>query len=176
MNTSAQITIEPYQNKSPDLHQSVFIAAGARLIGDVAVGADSSIWFNTVLRGDVNYIRIGSGTNIQDGTVVHVTKGGNPTIIGDQVTVGHSAVIHACTIGDLCLIGMGAIVLDGANIAPRSMIGAGSVIPPGKQYPPETLILGSPAKVVRNLSPDEIAFLEKSARQYIRLSKEYLTI
>lgn len=158
------------------MHKSVFIADGARIIGDVAVEADSSIWFNTVLRGDVNYIKIGSGTNIQDGTVIHVTKGGNPTEVGSGVTIGHSAVIHACTIGDLCLIGMGAVVLDGALINPRSMIGAGSVIPPGKQYPPETLILGSPARVVRNLTQNELENLEKSASQYVQLARDYLNL
>ena len=154
------------------LPESVFIAAGARVIGQVSLGPGSSIWFNTVLRGDVHSITIGRQTNIQDNTVVHVTTGGHPTVIGDQVTIGHAAILHACTIGSRSLVGMGAIVLDGAIIPEDSMVGAGSLVTPGQTFPPGSLILGSPARLKRALTPQEILDLVLSARHYEQLAEK----
>jgi carbonic anhydrase/acetyltransferase-like protein (isoleucine patch superfamily) len=167
-------TILPYKETSPIFDQNVLIASGACLVGDIKIGEGSSIWFNTVIRGDVNYVRIGAGTNIQDNTVIHVTDGGDPTIIGDNVTVGHSAVLHACTIEDQCLIGMGAVILDGVTISKGSLVAAGSVVPPGKSFPQHSLIMGSPAKVKRSLNEKEIADLKESADHYRDISKNYL--
>ncbi|MEZ4741696.1 MAG: gamma carbonic anhydrase family protein [Bdellovibrionota bacterium] len=169
-----QANIIKYKNKEPILSKNVFVAGGVYLIGNVDIGEDSSIWFNSVLRGDVNFIKIGKRTNIQDNSVVHVTDGGNPTIIGDDVTIGHSATIHACIIEDLCLIGMGATILDGAVIQKESLVGAGSVVPPGKTYPPGSLIVGSPAKVKRQLNEKERASLLESAIHYQEIVKSYL--
>ena len=168
------VTIIPYKEIKPKIAKSVFIASGVSIIGDVEIGENSNIWFNSVLRGDVNYIRIGVNTNIQDGSVVHVTTGGNPTIIGDHVTIGHKATLHACTIENYCLVGMGAIILDKAVIGENSLVGAGSVVPPGKIFPANSLILGSPAVVKRPLRPEEIEFNKKSAQHYVNVTQNYL--
>jgi carbonic anhydrase/acetyltransferase-like protein (isoleucine patch superfamily) len=166
-------TIIPFKGKMPRLAPGVFIAAGVAITGDVTVGTNSSIWFNTVARGDVNHIRIGERTNIQDNSVIHVTSGGHPTIIGNDVTVGHNAILHACTIEDSCLIGMGAIIMDGAIIRKGSLVAAGSVVPPGREFPPGSLIMGSPAAVKRPVTPEESAFFLKSALGYIETAREY---
>lgn len=163
-----------YKGRSPCIAPSAFIEESARVIGDVAVGEESSVWFNVVLRGDVNYIRIGCRTNIQDGTVVHVSSG-YPTVIGDEVTVGHNATLHGCTVDDRCLIGMGAVVLDGAVIGEESIVAAGAVVAPGTVIPPRTLALGAPAKPKRGLTPGEIERLGRSADNYIGLMTEYRT-
>jgi carbonic anhydrase/acetyltransferase-like protein (isoleucine patch superfamily) len=162
-----------YRGLLPILHPSVFVAPGARVIGDVQVGARSSLWFGAVVRGDVNRIRIGEETNLQDGTVVHVTHGTHPTIIGNRVTVGHGAMIHGCRLEDLCLVGIGAVVLDGAVVGERAMVGAGALVTPGTQVPPETLVLGTPARVARGLLPDELCLLEASAQYYVELAASY---
>lgn len=159
--------------QTPKLHESVVVFSNTAIIGDVEIDEESSIWFGTVLRGDVNYIRIGKRTNIQDNSVVHVTTGGSPTIIGDDVTVGHSAVIHACNIKNRSLIGMGAIIMDDVTIGSDSIVAAGSVVPPGKSFPDGSLIKGSPAKVARPLTEDEIVGLQRSATHYVALSKKY---
>jgi carbonic anhydrase/acetyltransferase-like protein (isoleucine patch superfamily) len=166
-------TIIPYLGKTPKLHDTVFVASGARIIGDVEIGADASVWFNTVIRGDVHSIKIGRETNVQDGTVLHVTEGQHPLVIGERVTIGHMAMLHGCTVEDLALIGIGAIVLDGAVIGHEAFIGAGALVTPGVKIPPRTLCLGRPAKPVRDLRPDELAGLVESAKHYVEHGRTY---
>ena len=161
------MVIITYKGITPKIDPSVFIADGVYIIGDVEIGKDSSVWFNTVIRGDVNFIRIGERTNIQDNTVVHVTNKKFPTHIGSNVTIGHSAVIHACTIQDFSLIGMGAVILDDANIGKYSLVAAGAVVPMGMQVPEGVLAAGVPAKIIRPLTEEERTFLIQSAQNYI---------
>ncbi|MEW5798791.1 MAG: gamma carbonic anhydrase family protein [Bacteroidota bacterium] len=156
-----------YRGITPKIHHSVFVADGVHIIGDVEIGKDSSVWFNSVIRGDVNYIRIGERTNIQDNTVIHVTNKKFPTNIGSNVTIGHNAVIHACTINDYCLIGMGAIILDDAKVGPYSLIAAGAVVTMGSVIPEGMLAAGVPAKVIRPLTEEERQSLVQSAQNYI---------
>ena len=163
-----------YQSHLPKLGERVFVAPGARVIGDVTIGDHTSIWFNTVVRGDVFHIRIGKCTNIQDLSMIHVTRGRHPSIIGDHVTVGHRAILHGCTISDCCLIGMGAIVMDRATIGEHSIIGAGAVVTEGTVIPPGTLALGFPAKPKRELTEVEIHNLKDSANHYAKLAAQYL--
>ncbi len=165
--------IRPFEDRAPRLHAGVFVAEDAVVIGDVEIGADSSLWYGTVVRGDVNAVRIGARTNLQDQTVVHVTSKTHPTFVGDDVTVGHRVVLHGCTVHDRCLVGIGAIVLDGAEVGPDAMIGAGALVPPGMVVPPGKLVLGAPARVKRDLTPDEIAFLRTSAANYAGYAKRY---
>jgi carbonic anhydrase/acetyltransferase-like protein (isoleucine patch superfamily) len=150
----------------PTIGQRVFIAPNATVQGDVRLGAESSVFYRAVLRADINFIEIGARSNVQDATVVHVTRK-IPTRIGAGVTIGHSCVVHACTIGDGCLIGMGAIVMDGAEVGSESIVGAGAVVTMGSKVPPRSLVLGSPGKVVRSLKDEEIAFLKDSAARYV---------
>ena len=166
--------IIPFAGIAPQLAKGVFVAAGACLIGDLQIGADSSVWFNSIVRGDVHSIRIGSRTNVQDNCVIHVTEGTAPTVIGDDITIGHRAIVHGCTIGDRCLIGMGSIIIDGAVINEDTVVAAGSVVPPGKTYPPGTLLLGAPAKVVRDLDAEEKKAVLASARHYQETAANYL--
>jgi carbonic anhydrase/acetyltransferase-like protein (isoleucine patch superfamily) len=161
------------QDQEPHISQDVFIAEGTKVIGDVHIGEKSSIWFNVVIRGDVAPIRIGSETNIQDNTVIHGTWKKAAVRVGNGVTIGHSAILHGCTIEDQCLIGMGSIVMDGAHISQNSIVGAGSLVTEGSQFPPGMLILGRPAKALRPLTPDELAFLPKSASNYITYTSWY---
>jgi len=163
-----------HKGRLPLVDSSAFIEKSAAVIGDVTIGAESSVWFNVVIRGDVNFIRIGRRTNIQDGTVVHVTRNTHPTILGDEVTVGHNVTLHGCTIGHRCLIGIGSTVLDGADIGEESMVAAGSVVSPGTVIPPRTLAIGIPAKVKRNLTPAEIDHLRVSADNYCGYMADYL--
>ncbi len=163
----------PYRNQLPRLHPSVFIAEGARIIGDVEIEENSSVWFNTVIRGDVNYIRIGACTNIQDNSVLHVTAKTAPLNIGSEVTIGHSAVLHGCTVDDCCLIGMGAIILDSAHIGRNSIVGAGAMVLEGFYVPEGMLVTGVPAKIKRPLTEKEKLFLHKSAENYIRYCGYY---
>lgn len=174
MDTGSPPTIIAFDNHKPKIGKDVFIASGARMIGNLSVGDRSSIWFNTVIRADVNWIKIGEGTNIQDNSTVHVTQGTHPTTIGNYVTIGHNALIHGCTIGDTSLIGMGAIIMDGASVGQNSVVAAGSVVTPGKGFPEGSLILGSPAKVIRALEPSEIRELKLSATRYIECASRYL--
>jgi carbonic anhydrase/acetyltransferase-like protein (isoleucine patch superfamily) len=169
-----------YQGISPLLDDGSWIAPGATVIGDVELGEDSSIWFGCVVRGDVHRIRIGARSNIQDLSMIHVThykkpdkSDGHPTIIGDDVTVGHRVMLHGCTVEDACLIGMSATILDGAVIGRESIVGAGALVTGGKVFPPRSLILGSPAKVVRHLTDEEVAELYASARRYVEFMKNY---
>jgi len=163
----------PYRGKRPSLGKTVFLAPGVCLAGDIEIGDLSSVWFNVVIRADVDRVRVGKRTNIQDSCTVHVA-GGHPALIGDDVTVGHGAVLHACTVEDLCLVGMGAIILDGAVIGEGSLVAAGSLVPPGRRYPGGSLIKGAPAVATRRLGVRELADLRLSARRYVDLAAEYL--
>lgn len=160
--------------KEPQLHESVWIAHSADVLGDVTIGAHSSIWFQVVARGDVHWIKIGEYTNVQDGAVLHVTNGRYPLTIGSRVTIGHKAMLHGCTVGDDCLIGMGAVLLDDVEVGSGSVVAAGALLPPGKKYPPNSLILGSPAKVVRTLTAEEQKnLIEIGWQNYHRYVEEY---
>ncbi len=163
-----------FDGKTPKLGEKVFIADGAFVIGDVEIGDESSVWFNAVVRGDVNYIRIGSRTNIQDCAACHCTRRVYPLFIGSEVTVGHSAVLHACKIRDGCLIGMGAVVLDNAEVGEESIIAAGSVVPPGAVIPPRTLAVGSPAKPRRPVTDDELEYNKEGMLNYLQLAESYM--
>jgi carbonic anhydrase/acetyltransferase-like protein (isoleucine patch superfamily) len=151
----------------------VWIAPGAVVIGDVEIGPDASVWFGSVVRGDIHRIRIGARTNLQDHCVVHVTRGLHPTTIGDEVTVGHRATVHGCTVGDGALIGIGATVLDGAVIGEEALVAAGALVPPGAEVPPRTLVRGVPAKPARELAAEEIALQRKRALEYVETARRY---
>lgn len=172
--------IRPFRGIHPVIGERTYVDIAASVIGDVEIGVDSSVWPMVAIRGDVNIIRIGDRTNIQDGSVLHVTHQGplspegNALHIGSDVTIGHGAVVHACTIEDECLIGMGSVILDGAVIKKGAMIGAGSVVSPGKVLEGGYLYLGSPARQVRELSQKEKDFLAYSARHYVQLKDDYL--
>jgi carbonic anhydrase/acetyltransferase-like protein (isoleucine patch superfamily) len=174
------MSVAAYLDITPTLGARVFAHASCQIIGEVSIGDDSAVWCNAVLRGDVNRIVIGRCSNIQDLAMGHVSHktpekpGGSPLLVGDYVTVGHSAILHGCTIGNECLIGMGAIILDDAVISDRVMIGAGSLVPPGKTLESGMLYVGRPVKAVRALTPEEIAHLKYSAEHYVRLKNDYL--
>lgn len=165
--------ITSYKGVKPQIGKEVYIAPGAQIIGKVQLGDKVNIWCNTVLRGDVNEIKIGSYTNIQDNSMVHCDRK-LPTIVGDYVTVGHQALLHACTIEDYCLIGMGAIILDDAVVGKGSVIGAGSVVTSGTKIPPFSLVVGTPGKVIRTLDEASIEARKEHAERYFNLSKEYM--
>jgi len=172
--------IHTFKTISPKIGENTWIAPSADVIGDIAIGKDCSIWFGCVVRGDVNYIKIGDRTNIQDLTMIHVThykkadkSDGNPTIIGDDVTIGHRVMLHGCTIEDACLIGMSATILDGAVIGKESIVGAGALVTKNKVFPPRSLIIGSPAKVVKTLSDEDVAELYASASRYVKFKNDY---
>jgi carbonic anhydrase/acetyltransferase-like protein (isoleucine patch superfamily) len=180
---TAHANIRPYLDHVPALGERCYVDPAASVIGDVVLGEDASIWPGTVVRGDVNFIRVGARTNIQDGSVVHVSHdgphaklGGFATRIGSDVTIGHKAIIHACTIEDAALIGMGAIVLDGAVVKKHGFVGAGALVAPGKVVGERELWLGNPAKKVRLLSDAEVEALYYSAQHYVRLKNRYLGI
>lgn len=162
----------PFRDLFPRVHQSVFLADGSRIIGDVEIGEDASVWYNAVIRGDVHYVRIGAGTNVQDGTVIHVTHNENPAVIGRDVTIGHAAIVHGCTLEDTCLVGMGATVLDKAVVRSESMVAAGALVPPGFEVPAGTLVGGVPAKVMRELTDAERRGLHESAEHYRQTARE----
>ncbi|MCE1242954.1 gamma carbonic anhydrase family protein [Oryzomicrobium sp.] len=171
--------IAPYLDQTPRIGERVYLHPSAQVIGDVAIGPDSSVWCNTVVRGDVNRIVIGAGSNIQDLAMAHVSHRtpqkpeGSPLIIGDHVTVGHGVILHGCVIGNECLIGMGTIVMDDVHIPDRVMIGAGSLVSPGKTLESGMLYTGRPARPVRPLSAEEIAYLKYSAEHYVRVKDNY---
>ena len=165
--------IKPFSGTVPKIHKTAFIAEDAVVIGDVEIGEDASVWFGSVIRGDVNFIRIGARTNIQDGTVIHVTSKTHRTILEDEITVGHRVTLHGCHVESGCLIGIGAILMDGARIGKNSLVGAGSLVTPGTQIPSGVLAVGSPARVKRELTNDEIAGLERSWRNYVELKRQY---
>ncbi|MFI5303943.1 MAG: gamma carbonic anhydrase family protein [Nitrospiria bacterium] len=166
--------IIPYQGILPKIPDSVFVASGALIIGDVEIGENSSIWFNAVVRGDVHSIRIGSNTNIQDLSVLHVTRKTHPLMVGHNVTVGHRVILHGCTIGDFCLIGMGTVIMDGAVVENGALVGAGSLVSEGSVIPAGMLAFGRPAKPKRPLTSEEKEFLRNSATNYVEDSKNYL--
>lgn len=159
---------------TPQIDPSAYIQQSAHIIGDVHIGAESSVWFNAVVRGDVCFIRIGNRVNIQDNTTIHVFSGGTPTILGTGVSIAHNVVVHACTIHDFTLVGMGAIILDGAEIGKECLIGAGAVVAPRSQIPPRSLVVGNPAKVLRPLRSEEIDRLHQTADNYVRFAHEYI--
>lgn len=165
--------VEPFRGRTPRLHPTVLVMDGAAVIGDVEIGEGSSVWPGAVVRGDVHHVRVGARTNLQDGVVVHVTTDRHPTVIGDDVTVGHKAVLHGCTVKERCLVGIGAVVLDGAVVGPDAMVGAGALVTPGTVVPPGVLVLGSPAKVRRELTDEEKAGLRESAAHYVELAAQY---
>ncbi|MBC8452530.1 MAG: gamma carbonic anhydrase family protein [Spirochaetes bacterium] len=164
--------IKKYKNYSPEIAESAFVFESAEVIGQVSIGSRSSVWVNAVVRGDIGCISIGESSNIQDNCVIHITEG-LPASIGDRVTVGHGAILHSCTVGNDCLIGMGSIILDNAVIGDNSMVGAGSLVTQGKTFPPNSLILGSPAKVVRSLTENELKNNRMSAERYASVAAEY---
>lgn len=166
--------IMPYKGVMPKIGGNVFIEESARVIGDVEIGRDSSIWFNAVVRGDVNYIRIGDRTNVQDNCTLHVTKDIFPLVIGNDITIGHNVILHGCTVKDRCLIGMGAIILDNAEIGEDCIIGAGALVKEGAKIPPGSLVVGLPAKVAREIRPEEKARILKSAQNYIEYAANYV--
>ncbi len=168
--------ILPYKNILPTIAEDAFIAPGAVVIGDLHIGSKSNVWFGCVIRGDVNTIRIGERTNIQDGTVIHVTRKTGPTRIGSGVTIGHMALLHACTLEDDCFIGMQATVMDGAVVESGAMVAAGALVTPNKRIPSGQIWGGNPAKYLRDLRPEEREFIAISAQNYVELAAEYREI
>jgi carbonic anhydrase/acetyltransferase-like protein (isoleucine patch superfamily) len=166
--------VRSYAGKHPRIGNGVFLAETCAVIGDVVVGDESSIWYSTVLRGDVMPIQIGARTSMQDGTVVHVTSEQLGTIVGNDCTIGHGVILHACTIEDECLIGMGSTILDGARVGRGSLVGAGALVTPGTDIPPGSLVLGMPARVVRPINQKERAQIEFGAAHYVELARRYL--
>ncbi|MGI6638307.1 MAG: gamma carbonic anhydrase family protein [Desulfobulbus sp.] len=175
--------ILPYKQYQPQVGKGSWVAPNATLIGDAVLGEDVSLWFGVIVRGDVHRISIGDRTNIQDHCILHITQhegeersdsDGYPTIIGSEVTVGHRVILHGCTVGDLCLIGMGAILLDGAVVGRESIVAAGSVVTGGKVFPPRSLIMGAPAKVVREISDAQVEEFRASWKRYVMLKNDYM--
>lgn len=165
--------ILPYKGIIPKIHEDAFVAPSASIIGDVEIGEGSSIWYNCALRGDVNDIKIGKRTNIQDGTVIHVTTDFSGTYVGDDVTVGHSAILHACTVEDFGFVGMQACVMDGAVVEGQAMLAAGALLTPNKRVPKGQLWAGSPAKYMRDLTKEELDYIKWSAPHYAELGQEH---
>ena len=166
--------IKPFGETSPKIHETAFVTDDAIVIGDVEIGEEASIWFGSILRGDVNYIRIGDRTNVQDACVIHVSSKNHPTILEHEITVGHGVTLHGCYVETGCLIGIGSIVLDGARIGRNSLVAAGSLVTPGTIIPPEVLVMGSPARVKRQLTPEELESLSISWQNYVDLSRRYI--
>ncbi|MBI1804454.1 MAG: gamma carbonic anhydrase family protein [Ignavibacteriae bacterium] len=167
--------IHPFQGITPKIHPSVFLVESAEIIGDVEIEKDCSVWYHAVVRGDVNYVRIGERTNIQDGCLLHVRHKTGTLLIGREVTIGHGAIVHGCTVGDTCLIGMGAIILDNARINSYTLVAAGAVVRNDMEFPEGVLVAGVPARVIRELAPSERAMIEESAQHYIEYAKTYRT-
>ena len=165
--------IRPFRGKHPQIHPTAFVEASAQIIGDVHIGAESSVWFNAVVRGDVFHIRIGERTNVQDGSVIHVSNGTHATILEDEVTIGHNVTLHGCHVERGSLIGIGAIVMDGARVGASSLVAAGALVSPGTVIPPRSLVMGVPAKVKRELTGEEVAGLAQFWKNYIEYTKEY---
>jgi carbonic anhydrase/acetyltransferase-like protein (isoleucine patch superfamily) len=166
--------LRPHRGRMPVVHPSVFVDESAQVIGDVEIGAESSVWMNVVIRGDVHRIRVGCRTNVQDGTVIHVMRDTHPTSIGDDVTIGHGAIVHGCTVGDRVLVGMGAILLNGATIGADSIVAAGSLVIEDAVVPPRSLVMGVPARVRRELRQEEVRFVLESAQHYVRYRLDYV--
>ena len=165
--------IRSFNHHNPRIHASAFVADSAEVIGDVEIGEESSVWFGSVVRGDVNYIRIGARTNIQDCSVIHVNTGTHPTVLEDEITVGHRVTLHGCYVESGCLIGIGSTLLDGVRVGSNSLVAAGSLVTPNTVIPPQSLVMGSPAKVKRTLTDEEITNLSRNWRNYVELMKSY---
>jgi carbonic anhydrase/acetyltransferase-like protein (isoleucine patch superfamily) len=165
--------IKTFENLQPKIHETAFVAEDAVIIGDVEIGAQSSVWYGSVLRGDVNYIRIGARTNIQDASVIHVSSKTHPTILEDEITVGHRVTLHGCYVETGCLIGIGSIILDGVRVGRNSLVAAGSLITPNTLIPPASLVMGAPARVRRALTDAEVEGLKKFWQNYVSLSRIY---
>ncbi len=165
--------IKEFQGKKPKIHESVFVAENATVIGDVEIGEDSSVWFGSILRGDVNFIRVGKRTNIQDGSIIHVSSNTHPTVLEDEVTLGHRVTLHGCYIETGCLIGIGAVILDGVRVGRNSLIAAGSLVTPNTKISPRSLVMGSPARVKRELNDDEVHNQARFWQNYIDLLEVY---
>jgi carbonic anhydrase/acetyltransferase-like protein (isoleucine patch superfamily) len=165
--------IHAYRGVVPKVHLSAWIADSADVIGDVELGEESSVWFSAVIRGDVNFVRVGRGTNLQDGTVLHVNRNGTPTILEDYVTVGHAARLHGCHIKSNCLVGIGAVVLDGAVLEEECVVAAGAVVSPGTLVPKGSVLMGAPARVKRSVTEKDLEWIYRSAKNYIGLAAEY---
>lgn len=165
--------LKSFLGHHPKIAASAFVEESAQVIGDVVIGADSSVWFNAVIRGDVNFIRIGRQTNVQDGCVLHVYKDTHPLVLGDRVTVAHSVTLHGCTVEDDCLVGMGAIVLNGVRLGCGSIIAAGAVVPEGMQVPPQSLLMGVPARVKRSTNAEEALLIARHAANYVEYKEQY---
>jgi len=165
--------ILPFNGIMPMIHETAWIAPGAVVIGDVHIGAQTNVWFGCVIRGDVNTIRIGARTNIQDGSVIHVTRKTGPTVIGSGITIGHRALLHACTLEDDCFIGMGASLLDGSTVKSGAYLAAGALLTPNKSVPSGQMWAGNPAKFFRDVTPQEAEFISISASNYVRLAGNY---
>jgi len=166
--------ILPYLDKTPQIHPTVYVSDNVTVIGDVEIGEDSSVWFGSVVRGDVNYIRIGARTNIQDHTIIHVNSGTHPTILDDEITVGHRVTLHGCYVESGCLVGIASTVLDGVRIGRNSLVAAGSLVTPNTQIPPRSLVMGSPARVKRELTDEELARMVENWQHYMELKDQYL--
>jgi carbonic anhydrase/acetyltransferase-like protein (isoleucine patch superfamily) len=166
--------LRPFRGVLPRVHPTAFIDPSAQVIGDVDIGEQSSVWMTVVIRGDVHRIRMGRRSNIQDGTIVHVMNQTHPTTIGDNVTVGHAALLHGCTVDDCCLIGMGAILLNGAHIGTNSIVAAGTLVTEGTTIPPRSMVMGSPGRVKRPLTDDEVASIMAYADRYVGYRLEYM--
>lgn len=164
---SEEIKLFPYLHHFPKLGKNVFLASGVKIIGNVSIGNNSSVWYNSVIRGDVHYIKIGESTNVQDCSMLHVTNGKYPLNIGNKVTIGHSVSLHGCTLQDLCLVGIGAIILDGAVVESKSMVAAGALVKQNFVVPSGKLIAGVPGKIVRDLTEAEISDIEAGAKRYV---------
>jgi carbonic anhydrase/acetyltransferase-like protein (isoleucine patch superfamily) len=167
------MAIKAFQNQTPRVHPTVFVAEDAVVIGDVEIGEDSSVWFGSVIRGDVNYIRIGVRTNIQDHSIIHVNTGTHPTILEDEITVGHRVTLHGCYVESNCLVGIGSTVLDGARIGHNSLIAAGSLVTPNTQIPPRSMVMGAPARVKRELTEEELVNMSHNWQSYVELAATY---
>jgi carbonic anhydrase/acetyltransferase-like protein (isoleucine patch superfamily) len=168
--------LRPYRGTSPRVHPTAFVDASAQVIGDVEIGEESGVWMCAVIRGDVHWIKVGRRTNIQDGAIVHGMTGTHPTSIGDNVTVGHGAVLHGCTVEAQCLIGIGAILLNGAHVGAGSIVAAGTLLVEGQKVPPRSLVMGSPGKVKRLLTQAEVADIHMYADRYVGYRLDYMNI
>jgi carbonic anhydrase/acetyltransferase-like protein (isoleucine patch superfamily) len=166
--------LRAYRGRLPVVHPTAYVDQAAQVIGDVEIGAESSVWMNAVVRGDVNTIRIGARSNVQDGVVIHVMHETHPTAVGDDVTIGHGAIVHGCTVGSRVLIGMGAILLNGVTVGEDSIVAAGTLLPEGTAVPPRSMVMGSPGKVRRLLTKAEIASILDYAQNYVGYRLDYM--
>ena len=178
MNTSPQAMIRPYGGKMPQIHETAFVAPGACVIGDVVIGPQASVWYNCVLRGDLNRIVVGARSNVQDGTVIHVEDAGPdgpglPTLIGEDALIGHMAILHGCVIEDRAFVGMGSVVMDGARIARAAMLAAGALLPPGRVVPAGELWAGRPARYLRRLTPAQTDQMGRQCAKYLALAEQH---